>query len=383
MFDISVVVPTFQRAQFLRQTLDSLLRQTLEKSRFEVVVADDGSSDGTTDVVSSFSRSLSLQYLYHHDLGHRVAAPRNTGAKAASAPLVVFLDAGTIASPGFLAAHVDAHRAFTGRATVVVGRVLGYNNNAFSEKAEGLSGDMRDSELDRFARTLGNIHLPWRLAWTVNLSVDATSFHSVGGFDERFTGWGAEDMELAYRLHREDAYFYWSDEAYALEHPHPRDMPSNIASNIRNLKLFHEIHPYPEVEIFMSARKARQDVHDSIAEYCDWVNREDNSGDATPQSDPSDMAPLLGGTATFGRIPLDKARVLINPFGISGDISKDVRVHRAVGLNTRLPDKCFSIATIQVAHYGQLWERWKGEITEEANRLARVVNICDDHGLRS
>jgi validoxylamine A glucosyltransferase len=393
VFDIAVVIPTFQRASFLHETLNSLLGQTLAIERFEVIVADDGSSDGTIDIVHSFSRMLNLQYLYHHDLGHRTAATRNTGARVATAPLILFLDAGTIASTRCLAAHVHAHRSRESRGTptVVVGRVAGYNSTAFSnvpQKTESLvqprlssfiddSSDKRDDELDRFGRILDNTYLPWRLAWTANLSVDASSFHLVKGFDERFTGWGAEDMEFAYRLHRRKAHFHWSDEAYALECPHPRDIQADIASNFRNLKLFHEIHPDPELEIFISARKTNEDVHDSIAEYYAWSAGKTPSDTAANPSELSDKASLLGEDAVFGRSPIGNARVVINPFCLPAGNYPDSIGYRALGLNTRLPNKCFSRVTIETRHYGPLWERWKHEIIKEADRVAKTVEISE------
>ena len=324
--EITVVVPTFERAGWLRETLDGLARQTLSADRFEVVVTDDGSADGTVEVVRSFADRLNLRYVYHHDLGHRVAATRNAGVRAAAGPLLAFVDAGTRPSAGCVEAHLRAHKAaaLTGSTTVVVGRVAGYDNRTASEDVPAAepapsaepAGDMRDEELDRFSRILENTHLPWRLAWTANLSVDAKVFASVGGFDERFTGWGAEDMELAYRLHRFGARFCWSDEAWAVECPHPRDMPSNIVSNRRNQQLFYELHPEPEIEVFITARQTGQDVHDSITEYRSWAAQA-RARAAAPSAaaESAGTVPLQARKALFGPLVPGSAEVVINPFG--------------------------------------------------------------------
>jgi validoxylamine A glucosyltransferase len=373
--EIAVVVPTFQRAAWLRETLDGLVRQTLGTDRFEVIVTDDGSADGTVDVVRSFADRLDLRYVYHHDLGHRVAATRNAGARAATAPVLAFVDAGTRPSAGCIEAHLDAHKAaeLTESPTVVVGRVAGYETRTTAAgrvSAEEI-GDMRDEELDRFSRTLENTCLPWRLAWTANLSVDAKVFASVGGFDERFTGWGAEDMELAYRLHRFGARLHWSDEACAVECPHPRDMPSNIVSNRRNQQLFYEMHPEPEVEVFIAARRTGQDVHDSIAEYRAWTAA---AGPRTA-AESSDTVPLQAKKALFGPSVPGAAEVVINPFGDQEIGRQAVKVHSAVGLHTRLPDKCFESAIVQADHYGPLWNRWAAEIVREARRIASDVTV--------
>jgi validoxylamine A glucosyltransferase len=375
--EIAVVVPTFQRAAWLRETLDGLLRQTLSPDRFEVVVTDDGSADGTVDVVRSFSGQLNLEYVYHHDLGHRVAATRNAGVSATTAPVLAFLDAGTRPSAGCVEAHLRSHitAAGTDSPAVVVGRMAGYDTRATSGNLAADDGsDMRDNELDRFSRRLENALLPWRLAWTGNLSVDAKTFHSVGGFDERFTGWGAEDMELAYRLHRFGARLRWSDEARAVECPHPRDMPSNIASNRRNLQLFYEMHPEPEVEIFIAARRTGQDVHDSIAEYRAWAAGKAAATPATPPPGPGTV-PLQARKATFGRPVPGQPEVVVYPFGGVDLDQQGIKVHPAVGLHTRLPDKCFETAVVQAHHYGPLWQRWADEIIREARRIARDITV--------
>src|SRR5579871_3703434 len=99
---ISVVIPTYNRREQLRRTLDSLVAQRFPAAGFEVVVADDGSSDGTGDMVRSFEDRLAVRYWFQEDLGFRAAAARNAGARLATAPILAFLDAGTIAGPDFV-----------------------------------------------------------------------------------------------------------------------------------------------------------------------------------------------------------------------------------------------------------------------------------------
>ncbi|OKI88964.1 hypothetical protein AMK10_32305 [Streptomyces sp. CB02058] len=80
---ISVVMPTYNRAEFLRMGLLGLSRQSISNELFEVIVADDGSSDGTAEVVASFADSLRLTYYFQEDKGFRVAKARNEGARLA------------------------------------------------------------------------------------------------------------------------------------------------------------------------------------------------------------------------------------------------------------------------------------------------------------
>ncbi len=83
---VSVVVPTYNRADRLGKTLRSVLNQTWQD--FELIVVDDGSTDGTRDVVSSFSR---IKYISLPD-NHGVSRARNEGLSQARGRYICFLD---------------------------------------------------------------------------------------------------------------------------------------------------------------------------------------------------------------------------------------------------------------------------------------------------
>lgn len=95
--DIAVVIPTFNRAHLLQRAVHSVLAQ--EDIRFELIIVDDGSDDGT----DSFVRSLEdprVKYLYQENQG--VSAARNAGASAATASFLTFLDSDDEADHGWL-----------------------------------------------------------------------------------------------------------------------------------------------------------------------------------------------------------------------------------------------------------------------------------------
>src|SRR5437764_3267862 len=106
---LSIVIPTYNRREMLRQALESLAGQDVPPGEFEVIVADDGSSDGTGEMVAALPGELPLRYRFQEDLGFRVAAARNAGARLATAPVLAFLDAGTVPGPGFVRGHLAAH----------------------------------------------------------------------------------------------------------------------------------------------------------------------------------------------------------------------------------------------------------------------------------
>ena len=82
---ISALFSTFNRAELLREALSSLMRQTLPKENFEVVVIDDGSNDHTSEVVASFESILPIRYAYQTNSG--LAEGRNKGIRLAGIQL--------------------------------------------------------------------------------------------------------------------------------------------------------------------------------------------------------------------------------------------------------------------------------------------------------
>lgn len=86
MPQISVVIPTFNRAALIGETIDSVLAQTFQD--FEIIVVDDGSTDNTATVIANYGSSV--KYLYQENAGQ--AAARNAGIRAAQGQYVALLD---------------------------------------------------------------------------------------------------------------------------------------------------------------------------------------------------------------------------------------------------------------------------------------------------
>src|SRR5258708_9367917 len=104
---ISVVTPTHNRLEVLAEVISALVRQE-GAPPFEVVVVDDGSTDGTADWLRGRSFDLTLRVLTQENRGP--AAARNTGVAVAAGRWVAFLGGDTLPAIGWLAAHRAAHR---------------------------------------------------------------------------------------------------------------------------------------------------------------------------------------------------------------------------------------------------------------------------------
>ncbi|HEX4729495.1 MAG TPA: glycosyltransferase, partial [Jatrophihabitans sp.] len=232
----SVIIPTYNRADLLAYTLDSLVRQDLPGSDFEVLVIDDGSTDRTATLVEGYHDRLRLRYFFQPDQGWRVAQARNVGIAEAAGEVCVFIDTGVLLHSGCLRAHLASHPVAAG-AQVVLGYVHGYalegaeaaefsravdptDPDASIAAFDGRWPDIRESLYVRYADRIDGLPAPWILHWTCNVSTPTERLRAIGGFDEQFRSWGGEDIDLGYRLHLAGARFVLNRSASSIHYPH-------------------------------------------------------------------------------------------------------------------------------------------------------------------
>jgi glycosyltransferase involved in cell wall biosynthesis len=197
---LSVVIATRDRGALLAGALDSLAVQR-DAPPFEVVVADNGSTDDTAAVVGARSGAFAggLQRVFAPEPNRGLA--RNRGVAAASGDMLVFVDDDVVAPERFLAAHARA-LATTSTAVTVAGPIVNVP-----------ASDVRP------APTFANASRAFLC--TCNASVPRGAFDAVGGFDERFDLYGWEDTDLGIRLRRHGVrrVFAWDAYLYHIKPP--------------------------------------------------------------------------------------------------------------------------------------------------------------------
>lgn len=198
MTDISVVIPTFNRIDTLEYVIPSLLASELDLHRYEIIVADSMSTDGTAEYLAGISRSFpNVRHIPGPYTGR--AGARNAGISASNGVLVLFTDADIIASPDLLNSHLQRH-AFSAtagkRRVAVVGKEIQVHSLAEYQH-------LRDNpEARRPLHPDSRKRVDWLYFLTGNASVRREELEAMSGFDESFTGYGHEDLELGYRLKR-------------------------------------------------------------------------------------------------------------------------------------------------------------------------------------
>ena len=268
-YKISVIIPTYNRSKNLEYTIKSLLKQTLSGADFEIVVADDGSSDDTFEMLRQFNDVVNLRYVYQEDNGYRPASARNLGIKVATGTFCLFIDSGIIVKSDCLEAHLEAHRRQADE-VAVIGYTYGYTQHGETEEeliglvdpydADGSMDrlvkrgrflDIRERIYRKYGDDLSGLLATWSLFWGGHLSVKRSTLMEVGLFDEGYDGnWGCEDNDLGYRLLLAGRDLHFCREAAVLHLPHGTDLDLKRQEGYANCKYFHNKYHTAETQLF-------------------------------------------------------------------------------------------------------------------------------------
>lgn len=213
----SVVIPTWRRADQLREVLDSLSRQT--SSDFEVIVVSDGEDAPTRALAQNYVSPFPLTWHFHEsNLGQSSA--RNTGARHAAGAIVLFLDDDTLANPTLIDKHLAHHRA-TGTAgpIAVAGRITEQRVGPVVRPTDRFLQANWERSLEARAERFGakdiesvGEEFESGIAFGLNCSIPRSTFLQHYGFNQALRTTD-EDMEMGIRLYRAGVYFVFEPDA--------------------------------------------------------------------------------------------------------------------------------------------------------------------------
>ena len=189
-FVASVIVPTRNRAEFIERFLPSLADQNVSEP-YEVIVADNGSTDTTAMVVQRMARRWPhIRMISEAKPG--AARARHAGAMAAQSPLLIFVDDDMRAEPDWVAEHLRMHRETPGG--VVLGRMLSAPG---SHPFERMMAYIYDGPMSALARRAPG---PFDY-WSGNVSISRELYFGLGGYSEALAELRCgEDMLFGLRL---------------------------------------------------------------------------------------------------------------------------------------------------------------------------------------
>lgn len=197
---VSVVMPTYNRREMLRTSLEGLARQDYPLELFEVVVVSDGSTDGTNEMLKEFVAAGTFPYRLRPIVQENAgpARARNRGIQEATGDIIVFIDDDVEPAPAFLSAHVAHH--VKNPKIVAIGPMSPDPARQWQEPC-WIAWEHAMLEKQYTAWRTGE----WRGVgpnhfYSGNASIRREYLLTVGGFDETFKR--QEDVEMAYRLER-------------------------------------------------------------------------------------------------------------------------------------------------------------------------------------
>lgn len=210
MKKVSVIVPTYNQRSRMQFVLKTLQNQTYKKEDLEIVVVEDGSTDGTKQFLSTVKmENLSVVSLEHNQ-GRAIA--RNQGIIAAKNDILIFIDGDRIVPKDFVYRHVTSLREncisigcvaeiFESDVDMLFEHYLRQDQYFFDVIArsrymnffEFMSQIYSDSNVT-------NHPLRWTTLFSGNFCVHKSIFDRVGLFDTDFVDWGLENLELGFRF---------------------------------------------------------------------------------------------------------------------------------------------------------------------------------------
>lgn len=230
----SIIICTRNRCELLRRTIETLDTQDYPSGGYEVIVVDDGSEDGTEEMIRSLTTRCTLRYFKRSWSGR--AATRNYGIGQAAGEVIIFVDDDILAPADFVLEHARFHRMFP--RTIVRGPIINVEKYEFPRDHRAGIADFSQA-----------------FFCTCNVSVGRRDLIEVGGFDETFLEYGYEDNEVGWRLRQKGLKVRFNMKAIVY-HYKPRKKEEDLDGLIRTARelarsavLYFTKHPHWKVRL--------------------------------------------------------------------------------------------------------------------------------------
>ncbi len=251
MHTISVVIPTLNRAHLLSRTIDAIETQTISRDRYEVIVVDNNSTDHTTAVLREKAAEYS-NLRYTREMRPGAAPTRNAGMVAADGDIVLFIDDDIESDPDLIEGHIRVHETYSDAS------VIGTIRTEWESTRDPFLRYLRDRRIYN-PYDAGKGKMDFSCYHTGNVSTPRDLLNTAGGFDERFSVYGMEDIELGYRLERIGSRMVPGPDAIGTHHYSPTfpQFASRCHQAGYSFGLMLELHPELQVRFFQNRRRMK------------------------------------------------------------------------------------------------------------------------------
>lgn len=210
--DVSFIIPVYNNEFSIKYVLSAIKAQNCD-CNLEVIVVDDGSSDNTGKIVSTYKGKINVKYIYMEDEGFRVARARNVGIKNSTGELVIFID-GDVVIPSFFVSNLLNKMKDSPKSAFI-----GVIHNLYCEDSEaieidyhkpdeaisklkdnGVGDDIREQYYKKVGYDLTKLPAPWVYFWGGCIALYRKDLIRTKLFDENYKSWGSEDIDLGLSL---------------------------------------------------------------------------------------------------------------------------------------------------------------------------------------
>ena len=266
---LTIQLCTYNRARLLETVLEALFDQTVPDDAYEVVLVNDGSPDNTREVIERVRPLARCAFTVIEQQNSGLAKGRNAGIAASRGERICFIDDDVLPTPVFAAEHLKSDDRYGD--VVVRGAVI--NTDSFD-----------DLPVPRWtpANYSGNYF------WTSNVSLRRSRLDRIGGrFDDSFSEYGWEDIELGMRLRAIGTRAVFNRFAVAFHHK-PAPAGTNVAGIMRQVRAqartavqLREKHPHWRVDLAIGTTPPQRALAKLFA-------RTGIARALTPKSEPAD-----------------------------------------------------------------------------------------------
>ena len=260
--ELSVLILCYNKVSEIKLLLESLLNQTIDCKRFEIIIIDDGSEVSIRECINEYiNRGLFIHLEEIEHTGNR-AHNRKLAAKLARSQKFVFYDADMIPPKDFVEKHIS--NLSRGDEIISLGYRCLLNPFSFDVVTPEIIRnnfsviEAMPCELDEripmiYAHKKNNIDLSraWYISYGHTIGINKSFYEKISGSDDNFKyGWGAEDIEFSLQLYRAGGRFVF-DESIVSYHIAHGSSENKTNQYLNNLQYFYDKYKSFEPELFM------------------------------------------------------------------------------------------------------------------------------------
>jgi glycosyltransferase involved in cell wall biosynthesis len=240
---------TFNRAPLLERVLDACFEQTAGGDTYEVVLVNDGSTDDTPAVIARAQARATCPFTVVNQPNSGLAKGRNAGIARSQGERIIFIDDDVLPIPTFVEEHLRSHDEHP--LAIVRGGAINVEN--FDELPPPIWSIRNYS---------GNFF------WTTNVSVPLKTIRAIGGFNESFSEYGWEDIDVGLRLRFGGVKAVFNPKALVY-HYKPRPRSGNVEKMVRQARAqartavqLAQIHPHWRTYLATGLNPVQRIFHD-------------------------------------------------------------------------------------------------------------------------